>query len=29
MTITGKVQKFKLRDAAIEQLGLPAPAETA
>jgi fatty-acyl-CoA synthase len=29
MTITGKVQKFKLRDAAIEQLGLAAPAETA
>jgi hypothetical protein len=24
MTVTGKVQKFKLRDAAIEQLGLDA-----
>jgi fatty-acyl-CoA synthase len=23
MTVTGKVQKFKLRDAAIEELGLP------
>jgi fatty-acyl-CoA synthase len=29
MTITGKIQKFKLRDAAVEQLGLAAPAETA
>jgi fatty-acyl-CoA synthase len=29
MTISGKVQKFKLRDAAIEQLGLAAPAKTA
>jgi fatty-acyl-CoA synthase len=26
MTVTGKVQKFKLRDAAVEQLGLGAPA---
>ena len=29
MTISGKVQKFKLRDAAIEALGLAAAAETA
>jgi fatty-acyl-CoA synthase len=29
MTITGKIQKYKLRDAAIEQLGLVAAAETA
>ena len=29
MTVTGKVQKFKLRDAAIEELGLAAAAETA
>ena len=29
MTISGKVQKYKLRDAAIETLGLAAPAETA
>jgi fatty-acyl-CoA synthase len=26
MTVTGKVQKFKLRDAAVEELGLGAPA---
>jgi fatty-acyl-CoA synthase len=26
MTITGKIQKFKLRDSAIEQLGLAAQA---
>ncbi|HWF26431.1 MAG TPA: AMP-binding protein, partial [Solirubrobacteraceae bacterium] len=27
MTVTGKVQKYKLREAAIEELGLaPAPA---
>ncbi len=26
MTVTGKVQKFKLRDAAVKQLGLGAPA---
>ncbi|MGI8414192.1 MAG: AMP-binding protein [Solirubrobacteraceae bacterium] len=26
MTVTGKVQKFKLREAAIEELGLPAGA---
>ena len=29
MTISGKVQKFKLREAAIEQLGLAQAAETA
>src|SRR3954447_13694406 len=29
MTVTGKVQKFKLRDAAIEDLGLQAAAEVA
>jgi fatty-acyl-CoA synthase len=26
MTVTGKVQKYKMRDAAIEELGLAAPA---
>ena len=26
MTVTGKVQKFKMRDASIEQLGLEAAA---
>jgi fatty-acyl-CoA synthase len=26
MTVTGKIQKFKLREQAIEQLGLAAPA---
>ena len=26
MTVTGKIQKFKLREQAIEQLGLTAPA---
>ena len=28
MTVTGKIQKYKLRDQALEQLGLrePAPA---
>ena len=29
MTVTGKVQKFKLREEAIEELGLAAAAETA
>ena len=29
MTVTGKVQKFKLRDAAIEEFGLKAAAEVA
>src|SRR4051794_27077168 len=29
MTVTGKVQKFKLRDTAIEELGLQAAAEIA
>ena len=29
MTVTGKVQKFKMRDATIERLGLAAAAETA
>jgi fatty-acyl-CoA synthase len=29
MTVTGKVQKFKLRDQAIEQLGLTPPLATA
>jgi len=29
MTITGKIQKFKLREAAVERLGLAAAAETA
>ena len=29
MTVSGKVQKYKLRDAAIEELGLAAAAETA
>ena len=29
MTVTGKVQKFKLRERAIEELDLPAPAPTA
>src|SRR3954447_22080005 len=29
MTVTGKVQKFKLRDAAIEELGLQRAAEVA
>ena len=29
MTVTGKVQKFKLRDAAIEELGLQSAAEVA
>jgi fatty-acyl-CoA synthase len=29
MTVTGKVQKFKLREQAVEQLGLSAPAPTA
>jgi hypothetical protein len=26
MTVTGKVQKFKMRDAAVEELGLEAQA---
>jgi fatty-acyl-CoA synthase len=26
MTVTGKVQKYKLRDLAIERLGLEQPA---
>ncbi|MCW2607287.1 MAG: AMP-binding protein [Frankiales bacterium] len=29
MTVTGKVQKFKMRDASIERLGLQGPAVTA
>ncbi|MCP5026026.1 MAG: AMP-binding protein [Actinomycetia bacterium] len=29
MTVTGKIQKYKLRDIAVEQLGLDGPAETA
>ncbi len=29
MTVTGKVQKFRLRDMAIERLGLEDAAETA
>ena len=29
MTVTGKVQKFKMRDDSIERLGLAAPVETA
>ena len=29
MTVTGKVQKFKLRETAIEELGLHAAAEIA
>ena len=28
MTVTGKVQKFKMRDHAIDELGLSAPAST-
>jgi hypothetical protein len=28
MTVTGKVQKFKMRDASIEELGLEAAAKT-
>jgi hypothetical protein len=27
MTVTGKVQKFKMRQMAIEELGLEEPAE--
>ena len=25
MTVTGKIQKFKMREAAVEELGLDAP----
>ena len=29
MTVTGKIQKFKMREIAVEELGLPQPSRTA